>query len=144
MRIENLIKDDSISPLQKIYMLIDEHVERVSEKECFFKIMIAEQLINKNPAVLQAVRQLKIRNAELVGQIIRDGQKKGVFKKKVDVVLLLNTLVGTVWQTMTNRDFYREFHDLGSLTDDAFNTLVKRKISIHIKSLFKDILTHEA
>ncbi len=144
MRIESLLKDDSITPLQKINMLVDEHVERVSQKECFYKIMITEQLINKNPAVLHATRQLKIRNAELVGQIIKDGQKKGVFKKKIDVVLMLNTLVGTVWQTMMNRDYYREFNNLQSLSDQEFNTLIKRKLSIHIKKLFKDILTNEA
>lgn len=144
MRIESLLKDDSITPLQKINMLVDEHVERVAQKECFYKIMITEQLINKNPTVLHATRQLKIRNAELVGQIIKDGQKKGVFKKKIDVVLMLNTLVGTVWQTMMNRDYYREFNDLQSLSDQEFNTLIKRKLSIHIKKLFKDILTNEA
>ena len=143
MRIENLLKDDSVTPLQKINMLIDEHVERVAEKECFFKIMITEQLNNKNPAILDAAKQLKIRNAELVGEIIRDGQKKGVFKKKIDQVLMVNTLVGTVWHTMVNRNFYREFNNLQSMPDEEFNTLIKRKISIHIKTLFKELLTNE-
>jgi len=144
MRIENLLKDDSITPLQKINMLVDEHVERVAEKECFYKIMITEQLINKTPAVLQAANQLKMRNAELVGQLIKDGQKKCVFKKKVDLILMLNTLVGTVWHTMINREYYREFNNLQSLSDDAFNTLIKKKISAHIKTLFKELLTDEA
>lgn len=144
MRIESLLKDDSITPLQKVNMLVDEHVERVAQKECFFKIMISEQLINKNPAILNAAKQLKIRNAELVSQLIKDGQKKGVFKKKVDVVLMLNTLIGTVWQTMMSRDYYREFNNLQSMPDGEFNTLIKRKISIHIKTLFKELLTNEA
>ena len=143
MRLENLLKDDSISPLQKMYMLVDEHVERVAQKECFFKIMITEHLMNKNPAVLNSVRQLKIRNAELVTQLIKEGQKKGTFKKKIDVILMVNTLVGTVWQTMLYRDFYREFNDQQPLSDEAFNTMIKRKLSIHIKSLFKSILTNE-
>ena len=144
MRLENLLKDDSLTSLEKINMLVDEHVERVSQKECFFKIMIIEQLNNKNPAILHAARQLKIRNTELVSQLIKEGQKKGVFKKKVDVLLMVNTLVGTVWQTMINRDFYREFNNLQALTDEAFDKLIKRKISVHIKTLFKDILTNEA
>ena len=144
MRIENLLKDDSLSPLQKINMLIDEHVERVSQKECFYKIMITEQLINKNPVVIHAVNQLKIRNAELVGQLIKDGQKKAVFKKNVDLILMLNTLVGTVSQTMMFKDYYREFNKLQSVSDEEFNTLLKRKVSVHIKTLFKDLLTNEA
>jgi len=144
MRIEDLLKDDTMTPLQKINMLVDEHVERVSQKECFYKILITEQLINKNPAVIQAVSQLKMRNAELVGQLIKEGQKKGVFKKKIDLILMLNTLVGTVWHTMINKEYYREFNNLQSLPDDEFNTLLKRKISVHIKTLFKDLLTNEA
>ena len=144
MRLEDLLKDDSMTPIQKINMLIDEHVERVSQKESFYKIMITEQLINKNPVVIHAVNQLKIRNAELVGQLIKDGQKKGVFKKKVDLVLKLNTLVGTVSHTMMNKDYYREFYSLQSVSDEEFNTLLKRKVSVHIKSLFKELLTNEA
>ena len=144
MRLEDLLKDDSMTPIQKINMLIDEHVERVSQKENFYKIMITEQLINKNPVVIHAVNQLKIRNAELVGQLIKDGQKKGVFKKKVDLVLMLNTLVGTVSHTMMNKDYYREFYSLQSVSDEEFNTLLKRRVSVHIKSLFKELLTNEA
>ena len=144
MRLEDLLKDDSMTPIQKINMLIDEHVERVSQKESFYKIMITEQLINKNPVVIHAVNQLKIRNAELVGQLIKDGQKKGVFKKKVDLVLMLNTLVGTVSHTMMNKDYYREFYSLQSVSDEEFNTLLKRRVSVHIKSLFKELLTNEA
>ncbi len=144
MRIENLIKDDSIDPLQKVNMLIDEHIERVSNKECFFKIMVTEQLVKKNAAVINAARQLKIRNAELISELIKDGQKKGVFKKKIDVMLMVNTMVGTVWQTMMYRQYYREFNKLEAMPDEEFNTLIKRKLSIHIKKLFKDILTNEA
>ncbi len=144
MRIENLIRDDSMTPLQKINKLIDEHVERVAQRECFYKIMITEQLVNKNPAVLHAANQLKIRNAELVGQLIKDGQKKSMFKKKVDLILMLNTLVGTVWQTWMNKSYYREFNNLQSLPDEEFNTLLKRKISVHIKTLFKELLTNES
>lgn len=144
MRVETLIKDDSIAPLQKVNMLVDEHIERVTQKECFYRLMVTEQLLRKNPDVINVARQLKVRNAEVVNELIKDGQKKGVFKKKVDVVIMLNTMVGTVWQTMMSKEYYREFNKLQSLTDEEFNALVKRKLSIHIKTLFKDILTNEA
>ena len=62
VRMENLIKDQSLSPLQKINLLIDEYVERVLQHENFFKIMVTEQLITKNPSVLSSLKQLKLRN----------------------------------------------------------------------------------
>ena len=145
VRMENLIKDQSLSPLQKINLLIDEYVERVLQHENFFKIMVTEQLITKNPSVLSSLKQLKLRNVELITQLIKEGQKKNMFRKKVDVVMMVNTMIGTVWQTTMNRDFYFELHPapVGS-TDSANTILIKRKLSIHIKALFKVILTHEA
>jgi hypothetical protein len=63
----------------------------------------------------------------------------------VDVVMMVNTMIGTVWQTTMNRDFYFELHPVpAGSTDNATTILIKRKLSIHIKALFKVILTHEA
>ena len=144
MRVESLLKDDSLTPLEKVNMLIDDHVERVMQKQCFHKIMISVVLTNKIPAILKAANDVKLRIAEIVSELIRDGQKKGVFKKKVDVILMLNTMVGTVSQTLMSQQYYREFNKQNELSDEEFLTSVKRKLSIHIKTLFKVILTNEA
>ena len=144
IRVESLIMDESISPLQKVYMLIDEHIERVMHKQSFYKIMIGVLATNKNPSILKAANRVKIRNAEVVNELIKDGQKKGVFKKKVDTVLMIATMVGTVSQMMMSQDYYREFNNQQDLSDEEFLGLLKRKLSTHIKTLFKAILTNEA
>ena len=144
MRVESLLKDESLSPLEKVNMLIDDHVERVMQKQCFHKIMISVVLTNKIPAILTAANSVKLRIAGIVSELIKDGQKKGAFKKKVDVILMLNTLVGTVSQTLMSMGYYREFNHQNELADDEFITTLKRKLSIHIKTLFKVILTKEA
>jgi len=76
--------------------------------------------------------------------LIKEGQKKGQFKKKVDVILMINTMVGTVSQCMTSQQYYREFNNQQDLPDDEFLVILKRRLSIHIKTLFKAILTNEA
>ena len=144
IRVESLIMDESISPLQKVYMLIDEHIERVMHKQSFYKIMIGVLATNKNPSILKAANRVKIRNAEVVNELIKDGQKKGVFKKKVDTVLMIGTMVGTVSQMMMSQDYYREFNNQQDISDEEFLSLFKRKLSTHIKTLFKAILTNEA
>ena len=45
---------------------------------------------------------------DLINELITDGQKKGVFKKNVDVVLLMSTMVGTVIQVMISEAYYRD------------------------------------
>ena len=144
IRVESLMQDESISPLQKVYMLIDEHIERVMNKQSFYKIMVGVLATNKNPSILKSANTVKIRNAEVVNELIKDGQRKGIFKKKVDTVLMISTMVGTVSQMMMSQDYYREFNNQQDLSDEEFLALLKRKLSTHIKTLFKAILTNEA
>jgi len=125
-------------------LLIDEHIDRVMHKQCFHKVMYTVQLTNKNPAILKAANALKLRSAKLVSELIKEGQKKGAFKKKVDVILMLNTMVGTVSSTMMSLPYYKEFNNQADMPQEEFEAIVKRRLSIHIKSLFKAILTNEA
>ncbi|HMG82567.1 MAG TPA: TetR family transcriptional regulator [Ferruginibacter sp.] len=144
-RLESLLKDETLTPFQKVNIMIDEQIERMWSGQRFYKIMLCEQLIDTNPSITRKVSELKLRNAELVNKIVKDGQEKGVFKKEVDVVLMLNTMIGTSWQTLVSQDYYKNFsaEDM-SLTDDAYKEQMKTKLSNHVKTLFKIILSYEA
>lgn len=144
IRVESLIKDESLSPIEKVNMLIDEHIDRVLQKQCFHKVMMGVLVTNKNPAILEAANSVKIRNAAIIAELIKEGQKKGQFKKKVDVILMINTMVGTVSQCMMSQQYYREFNKQQDVPNDEFLLTLKRRLSIHIKTLFKAILTNEA
>jgi AcrR family transcriptional regulator len=145
MRAESLLKDETLTPFQKINILIDELIERMANSQCFYKIMLSEQVINTNTAIIQKVTELKVKNAEVISEIVKGGQKLGVFKENIDVILMLNTMVGTGWQTFVSQDYYRNFNPEDQLlTDDAYKEQLKTKLSIHIKTLFKAILSYEA
>ncbi len=142
MKVENLLKDDSIAPLDKVYILIDDYVDRIFERQQFHKIMICEQVINQNPAIMDMFRKVKMKSSAIITELIADGQKKGVFKKNVDVVLLMNTMMGTVMQVLINQQFYKDFNKLHT-SDQEFQKDLKKKLNTHIKILFKAILTYE-
>lgn len=144
VRVEELMHDQTLTMLQKMNILIDEHIDRVMKSQQFYRIMICDQVNNSNPAIMEKVKQLKLRNTEMIGELVKDGQKKGDFKKKVDVVLMQNTLVGTVWQSIINKDYFRELYNAQSLTEAEYDELLKKKLSIHIKTLYKAILSNEA
>ena len=76
--------------------------------------------------------------------MIEEGQEKGVFKKNIDIVLLMNTMIGTAFQTFINQDAYRHFNDLDAMEEEAFQEFLKKTVAKHIKILFKAILTYEA
>jgi len=144
MRVESLMKDESLSPLDKVSILIDDHIERVMQRQKFYKILYCEQVLNKNPIIINVMNEFKKRHIAVISELLKDGQRKGLFKKKVDVVFMLNTMVGTVAQMIMSFDYYRDINNLQDMPDAEFENMIKRKLGIHIKTLFKAILTYEA
>jgi AcrR family transcriptional regulator len=143
MRVEELLKDASLTPIQKMNILVEDHIERVFRSQQFYRIMICEQVSNNNPAIMKKIKELKLQNAALIGELVKEGQKKGDFKKKVDLALMLNTMIGTVWQSIISKEYYRELYHAASMDEDEYETLLKKKLAAHIKALFKAILLNE-
>jgi AcrR family transcriptional regulator len=144
MRVETLLNDDTKDPLQKMELLIDEYLERLLAKERFYKIMVCEQSMEKNQPILDMLSEMKQRNTTAISELVRDGQNKGVFVKNIDVVLMMNTMVGTITQMLVSKHHYRTFHKQLDMPDAMFEQQFRKKLSAHIKFLFKAILTHEA
>lgn len=143
-KVDNLLQDDTLDPLQKMYSLVDEYIEGIMKRKRFHRILLCEQIINQNPPIIQMVEKMKTRNSECINDLIRLGQKKGVFRKNVDIPMLSNTLVGTVSHCLLSMEFYKHYHHLESMTDEEFEKHMKKKLSVHLKNIYKAILTHEA
>jgi AcrR family transcriptional regulator len=144
VRVESLLKDESLNSFQKMEILIDDKINGIMERQRFYKIMICEQVTNKNPIIVEFVNEMKKKNAEAVNKLIREGQKKGEYKKGIDVILLLSALFGTISQTLINKEQYREINHLQSLSEEEFDASLKKAMSAYIKIIFKAILTYEA
>lgn len=144
LRVERLLQNETLTPLEKVWTLVDEYVEKIVQRRQFYKIMVCEQMMDKNPVITGMINEAKKANADLIGRLIKDGQKKGAFKKNVDVVLMLNTMIGTVMQTFINQAYYKSYHKLEELSQSEFHQLLQKKLTNHVKSLFKAILSYEA
>jgi hypothetical protein len=88
--------------------------------------------------------KLKTKNSEYINDLIRLGQKKGLFRKNIDIPMMTNTLIGTVSHTLVNMDFYKTYHHMEGMKDEEFERIVKKRLSVHIKNIYKAILTHES
>lgn len=144
LQVESLLQNDELTPLQKMESLVDAYIEKVMQKQPFFKIMMCEQVINKNPIIINLIHDLKKRNTDSIIRIIVDGQQKEAFKKDIDVLLLMNSLIGSITQMMLTKDYYKEYYNLQNVPDDQFSEQIKQKMSTHIKFLFKALLSYEA
>ena len=106
--------------------------------------MMREQITNFRTATSNMIFDVKKRNQALITQLIHEGQKKGEFKKNIEVPLMMATLIGTVSHIVTTQHYYKEVNNLQSLSEEEFKKLLKKNLSTHLKKLFKATLTHEA
>jgi len=143
IQLQNILHSD-MTPLQKVEKLIDDYIDRIFQKQCFHKVMLREQMVNNTGPISEQIAQLKQTNQALFKQLIHEGQRKGDFKKGIDIPFLMMTLVGTVSHLIATQHYYREFNNLQSLSGEEFEKHIKKKLSAYLKNLFKAILSYEA
>jgi len=144
IKLETLLQQAGLSSMEKMYAMIDHYVEKIMSQQCFHKIMAREQVFDNTGLITKLILQIKKTNLDLVGKIIHEGQKKGEFRKNIDIPLMMTTLVGTANNMITTKHYYKELSNLQSLTEEEFQKHIKKRLGQHLKSLFKTILTHEA
>jgi AcrR family transcriptional regulator len=143
LRIESVVNNDAISPFQKLEILIDQHIDRVFERQSFYKVMLHEQMLNQNEAILLSIKKYKLEFITLIKDVIEQGKKQELFKGDTDMMLLLTSMTGTVMQMLINKNYYKEFNHHEKMKDDVYESMLKQKLSSHIKSLFKATLGYE-
>lgn len=143
-RLESLLLNADLSPIQKVNLMIDGVVERLIEKQCFHNIVVREQLAgNRTPIISDLLRTMKMKNLRAMEGIIEEGQQLGVFQKNVDVFMLSTTLFGTINQAISTQPFYRTVYSLEEATQQDLDLHLKQKLSTHLKKIFRVILNQE-
>jgi AcrR family transcriptional regulator len=143
LQLETMLENKQMSSLAKVYALIDNYIGRIMKQQCFHKILSREQMVDLNGPTTQLIHELKKTNQELVKKLIYEGQKNGEFKKNIDVSLMMATLVGTTSHIITSQHYYRKMNNLEELPDEDFQKHIRKKLSTHLKSLFKATLTYD-
>lgn len=143
LQLESMIENKTLTPIQKVENLIDQYIGKLMSQHGFHRVMVREQMTNKNGPISEQIQQLKKQNQELIKKLIHEGQKTGDFKKNIDIPLLMMTMVGTINQLITTQHYYRDINNLQSLTEEEFQKHIRKKLSQHLKGIFKAILKNE-
>lgn len=142
-QIENLLKDNTTSPVEKIEILLDEYITSVFNNQLFYRIMAAEFATHNNTVLVSLINKFTHRQAGLVAQLIKDGQRKKVFRKNVDLLLLLSTLAGTVNQLIFNNNQYWKYKNGKVISEETVQRKFLARLRTYLKSLFKAILLYD-
>ena len=143
LQVETMLKNKELDPMAKLDALVDQYIMRLMSHQCFHRILMREQMVQGNEGIMEQIREMKRTNLALVGQLISEGQKKGVFRKHIDTSLIMATLVGTVGHVLSTQHYYREANNLEDLSEEEFKKHLKKKLSTHIKAIFKAIISNE-
>jgi AcrR family transcriptional regulator len=143
-KLQGMLQNKEEEPLEKVNSMIDFFIEKFHIQHCFHKILMREQVASRHSVTSDLIGHFKKQNQLLVKQLIQEGQKSGAFNKNIDIPMLMTTLVGTVSHMVTTQHFYRDINNLQDMPNEQFQKLVKKKLSTHLKFIFKAILTHEA
>jgi len=144
LKIESMLKDTVLSPIQKMEKIVDSYIEKMMGNQCFYRLMAQEQHVREMQNISELVYQSKFLNTEMVRKIIQEGQKNGEFKKNIDVIMLMATMIGTANHFIMQQNYYRRLNNMMDMSEEDFQKHLKRKLSNHLKNLFKATLTHEA
>nr|WP_295876988.1 TetR family transcriptional regulator [uncultured Chitinophaga sp.] len=141
--INELVQNDTMAPLEKIYSLIDRFINKMLNEQNFQCIMSREQLNKEQSPIRDLIWQLKGEMLGLMRPIVTNAQDAGIFATDVDVEMLMTTLFGTIHQTIPAQHLLRANTAYAHMNDQEFKEYLRLRLSNHLKKLFKAILTHE-
>jgi len=140
LKIENIIKDNSLKPFEKVEKLLGDYITKVINNQAFYKIMVSEQVLRQNPAIIKQISELKKGYADLTTELLKEGQAQKLFKKEVDVFMMMNTMTGTVTQIVINQEIYFDFHNYARLTATEKKEILYKNLYAHLRNIFKATL----
>lgn len=135
--LEELNKDQSLTPWDRIERLVDFYVDRILNNLKFHNIMYQEATSVRSDEILQRIIAIKSRNLEQITKIITDGQQKKLFRQ-VDIPLTVGTIMGTISSYTQSRKYSCMVLALTENADEeTYRTTLAPRLKAHLKHLLR-------
>ena len=94
---DQLAQDSPGNPWEKMQLLIDGYVERLTQSKAnFHKLMMREMSLGKRPDIVQAIEQRLISNMKTIHNVVQTGIDEGIFRPDVDFMMVMLMVFGTL------------------------------------------------
>lgn len=134
--LEEINKDNTLSPWNKIERLIDLYVDKIVSNYRFHCIMTVHLPTIQSDDIREMLTEIKLRNFEQVKKIIMEGQRMKVFRK-VDMELTVGCVMGTLTQVTLSKNLYCSLLHIDRNDEEAYREKMIPKIKAHLKALLK-------
>jgi AcrR family transcriptional regulator len=137
MILENLFNEDR-PPIEKIEKFIQFYINKIDENRNFHHILLFEITSKKRTMDLESFNQIKKSNIKSLEKIIHEGQNLNVFRKDINIPLIIPTILGTYFYFQMNKPFLSDILMLDS--EEKFNNYTKNELTNHIQQTIKSLL----
>jgi AcrR family transcriptional regulator len=134
--LEELNKDETLSPWDKIRRVVDFYVDKVLDNMRFHNIMYQQSVSAHSEEIRNLVISIKMRNLELIKKIITDGQQKKLFRE-VDIQLTIGTIMGTITAYTQSRAYGCRILDIDYANEDAYRIQLAPRLKAHLKKVLR-------
>lgn len=132
--LENVLHDQKLSSIEKIYKVIDNYIQRLFTNRKFHRVIHQELMLNQRETLQQIISDILFPNTLIIKQIIEEGIK-GKHFKKVDIELTIASLVGTLNQLLLSKKMCLKL--LGK--EDGYvpyeDPIFIKRVSVHLKQI---------
>jgi AcrR family transcriptional regulator len=134
--LDELNKDMSLSPWDKVDRLVDFYVDRIVHNMRFHMIMWQENS-SRSEEIKKRTIGIKLRNLEQIMKIIRDGQQKKLFRQ-VDIPMTVGTIMGTISYYTHSKAYSCVTLALKEdINDEQYHQRLSARLKAHLKHLLR-------
>ncbi|HSC52190.1 MAG TPA: TetR family transcriptional regulator [Phnomibacter sp.] len=138
--VREAMEKNELNTWELVEVMIDSFVDRLNDKANFHALMIRQQLLGERSPMYDMLMESKCKNYEMVCQLVKQGQDKGIFKENVDIALMIVTMVGTGYQLMHSISFYSKMAKVDYAPDGKLTPELMVRLKEHLKQILKSIL----
>jgi AcrR family transcriptional regulator len=140
---EELVKNTSLSQIEKIDTVIDSYIDRMFQNPQFHHLLHRELSMEHRPQMKEAITEILLRNFVSLKAIIRNGIDSGEFRN-VDAELTIATLIGTINHLLLSGIMCRKMLRKSNSFNPYQSKKFKERISEHLKKLMRSHLLNNS
>lgn len=136
MVLAGLSHDKNMDPWEKIDKIVEYYVDKMLDNRHFHTIMSRQISLEQEKEITDILIGVKKRNSAMISEIIREGQRKKIFRP-VNVELTIGTFMGTITQVSMSKPFYCSLMKLDPEDEVIYYKKIRPKLKTHLKSLLR-------
>jgi AcrR family transcriptional regulator len=133
------INEDQAPPLEKLLLVVESYANRILANIPFHRMMQRELSLVQRPEMVIEIKEAMMANVNVIENIIYEGIACGKFKK-VDVSMLIATIIGTISNVVMYP--FKIIPDLKlDLIQPEDHEMLNKRLIDHLKDLITTYLT---